>query len=100
MIPERLPPPGFGVRLSRRTEVRDGGAMLTGRSGSVLFLSAPAREVVARLPLVLTGDPTEARVARELLDRGLAEPCWPTTVSFQGVVTHCVLHRVSIAPNA
>ena len=77
MIPELLPPSGFGVRLSRRTEVRDGGAMLTGRSGSVLFLSAPAREVVARLPLVLSDDPTEARVARELLDRGLAEPCWP-----------------------
>ena len=77
MIPELLPPSGFGVRLSRRTEVRDGGALLTGRSGSVLFLSAPAREVVARLPLVLSDDPTEARVARELLDRGLAEPCWP-----------------------
>ena len=77
MIPELLPPSGFGVRLSRRTEVRDGGAMLTGRSGSVLFLSAPARGVVARLPLVLSDDPTEARVARELLDRGLAEPCWP-----------------------
>jgi len=51
--------------------------MLTGRSGSVLFLSAPARGVVARLPLVLSDDPTEARVARELLDRGLVEPCWP-----------------------
>lgn len=51
--------------------------MLFGASGAALFLSPAAREVVAGLPAVLRTDRTQARVARALLDRGLAEPWWP-----------------------
>ena len=67
-----LPPAGLGVRLSRRTKVCDDGSMLLGTSGSALFLAPAARDVVAGLPAVVGADPTRARVARELLDRGLA----------------------------
>jgi len=67
--------------------VRDAGAMLLGASGSVLFLSDAARKVVARLPVVLSGEDTEARVARELLDRGLAEPWWPDPPPADDAVT-------------
>ena len=71
-------PPGFGVRLSSRTKVCDGGRSLVGGSrGSVLYLSDVAAGLLdgGSVLCATTGDATT--LARSLLDRGFAEPWWP-----------------------
>uniref|UniRef100_UPI00082F8B60 mycofactocin biosynthesis glycosyltransferase MftF n=1 Tax=Nocardioides jensenii TaxID=1843 RepID=UPI00082F8B60 len=70
------PPPGFGLRLSPRVHVCDGGRTLVG-GGRVVRLSAPAAMIVEGLPGILGDDPVTGRLARSLLDRGLADPWWP-----------------------
>lgn len=70
-------PAGFAVRLSARARVCDHGRSLVGgTAGSVLYLAPAAAGLVERQPIVAAGD-VAARVARLLLDRGFADPCWP-----------------------
>jgi mycofactocin glycosyltransferase len=68
-------PPGFGFALADRVRVCDDGTQLVG-DGQAVRLSPSARSVVGRAPLRVRDDPLVNRVARLLLDRGLAEPWW------------------------
>ena len=71
-------PDGFGVRLSSRTKVCDGGRSLVGGSrGSVLYLSDVAAELLDGGPVLRAHTSDAATLARSLLDRGFAEPWWP-----------------------
>ncbi|GGF53721.1 putative glycosyltransferase [Marmoricola endophyticus] len=71
-------PDGFAVRLSPRTKVRDGGRCLVGgTAGRVVFLAPAAVERLAEPTGLVVRDQTSRRLARLLLDRGLADPCWP-----------------------
>lgn len=71
-------PDGFGVRLSSRTKVCDGGRSLVGGSrGSVLYLSDAAAELLDGGPVLRAHTSDAATLARSLLDRGFAEPWWP-----------------------
>ena len=71
---DRLPD-GFAVRLDRRARRLDGGAALLGLSpGRLLHLAPAARRLLgAGGDLVVRGD-TGARLARRLLDAGVAHP--------------------------
>ncbi|WP_408896501.1 mycofactocin biosynthesis glycosyltransferase MftF [Nocardioides sp. R1-1] len=69
-------PDGFGFALAERVRVCDGGAQLVA-DGRVVRLAPAAREVLAGAPRAVGADPTAHRVARLLLDRGLAVPWWP-----------------------
>lgn len=70
-------PADFGVRLSPRTKVCDGGRSLVGGSrGSVLFLSDAAVDALGGGPVLVAGRGTTATLARTLLDRGFADPWW------------------------
>jgi mycofactocin system glycosyltransferase len=71
---DRLPD-GFAVRLDRRARRLDGGAALLGLSpGRLLYLAPAARRLLgAGGDLVVRGD-TGARLARRLLDAGVAHP--------------------------
>lgn len=71
-----LPPADFGLRLSPRVHVCDDGRTLMG-AGRLVRLSPTAAAVVRGLPARVGGEPAVARVARVLLDRGLADPWWP-----------------------
>lgn len=70
-------PRDFGFVLSEGTHVCTDGRSLVGRGGRVVRLSAAAAAVVARAPLRVGDDPVVSKVARLLLDRGLADPWWP-----------------------
>ena len=70
-------PAGFTVRLGPDTRAADGGRTLLGGSGAVLHLLPRAREMLADGTLV-TRDADSGSVARLLLDRGLADPVWPS----------------------
>lgn len=72
-------PDGFGVRLSPRTKVCDGGRVLVGGShGSVLYLSPAATAVLGGRTVVHAGPGAPGILARTLLDRGFADPWWAT----------------------
>ncbi len=85
-VPRPLPgpslrrlPDSFGLALSDRTRVRDDGRTLVGgTAGKVLFLAPGAVDVVAALPSRVGDGALVGRVARLLLDRGFADPWWPT----------------------
>ncbi|MDP3894464.1 mycofactocin biosynthesis glycosyltransferase MftF [Nocardioides sp.] len=70
-----LPPPDFGLRLSSRVHACDGGRTLMG-GGRVVRLSAPAATLVEGLPGRVGPDPAASRLARLLLDLGVADPWW------------------------
>lgn len=75
--PDRTLPLGFAVRLPPRTRRYDGGRTLVGgNASSVLFLSPRAAAMTAR-PTLVVEDESSAALARVLLDRGYADPCWP-----------------------
>ncbi|MDO9455531.1 mycofactocin biosynthesis glycosyltransferase MftF, partial [Nocardioides sp.] len=83
-------PAGFGFALSTRTHACDDGRSLVGAGGRVVRLSAVAAAVVARAPLTVADDEdgaVAAQVARLLLDRGLADPWWPTPAPADADVT-------------
>jgi mycofactocin glycosyltransferase len=73
-------PDGFAVRLDRRTRRLDGGAALLGlSSGRLLHLAPAARRLLdagARQDsaALVVRDATSARLARRLLDAGIAHP--------------------------
>ena len=71
-------PSGFAVRLAPGTHVCDGGSMLVGGSGAVLRLRPRARSLLSAEGTVVARDPDSSTVARLLLDRGLADPWWPS----------------------
>ncbi len=83
-VPRPLPEPSlrrlpetFGVALSDRVRVCDGGRTLVGgTAGKVLFLAPEAADVVAALPSRIDDGALVGRVARLLLDRGFADPWW------------------------
>lgn len=81
-VPAPLPA-GFAVRASRRTRVAatdDGGLLLLGgTAGTVLRLSAAAARRLpdGPRPGLVVRDPTDARLARALLDAGMADPDLP-----------------------
>ena len=85
-VPRPLPQPSllqlpdtFGITLSSRARVRDGGrTLLGGTAGKVLFLAPDAAGVVAALPSRVGDGALVGRVCRLLLDRGFADPWWPT----------------------
>lgn len=71
-------PEGFGVRLSSRTKVCDGGRSLVGGSrGSVLYLSDVAADLLGGGSVVFARKGAASTLARSLLDRGFADPWWP-----------------------
>lgn len=70
-----LPPLGFRVRLSSDTRRCTDGATLYAGSGSVVRLHPRAQERL-RQDHLLVEDGLSARLARTLLDRGLAQPEW------------------------
>ena len=67
-------PDGFTVRLGAGT--RTCGGLLVGGSGAVLRLRPRARGLLTSDGRVVAGEPAASTVARLLLDRGLADPCW------------------------
>ena len=76
-------PDGFAVALDRRTRRLDGGAALLGLSpGRLLHLAPAARRLLDEGPAVgldtgtdlVVRDATSARLARRLLDAGIAHP--------------------------
>ncbi|GAB3112063.1 mycofactocin biosynthesis glycosyltransferase MftF [Janibacter alkaliphilus] len=70
-------PTGFQVRLDPGTRSRDGGRTLYGGSGGrMVHLRPAALERLQPTGTLEVGDPTSARLARMLLERGLAHPCW------------------------
>lgn len=75
-----LPPLGFRVRLSADTHRCADGATLYGGAGSIVRLHPRARERLTRDDL-LVDDRLSARLARTLLDRGLAQPDWAPLLS-------------------
>ena len=71
---DRLPD-GFAVRLDRRTRWLDGGAALLGFSpGRMLHLAPAARRLLDAGGDLVVRDDTGARLARRLLDAGVAHP--------------------------
>jgi len=71
---DRLPD-GFAVRLDRRTRWLDGGAALLGLSpGRLLHLAPVARRLLGAGDEFVVRDDTGARLARRLLDAGVAHP--------------------------
>ena len=71
---DRLPD-GFAVRLDRRTRWLDGGAALLGLSpGRLLHLAPAARRLLGASGDLVVRDHTGARLARRLLDAGVAQP--------------------------
>ena len=78
-------PDGFRVRLSRRTRVRDAGTCLVGgTAGRVVFLAPAAAARLAEPGGLVVTDQTSRRLARLLVDRGLADPWWPEPVELTG----------------
>ncbi|MDT7666181.1 MAG: mycofactocin glycosyltransferase, partial [Pseudonocardiales bacterium] len=79
MTDTRLPD-GFAVRLDRRTRRLDGGAALLGlSSGRLLHLAPAARRLLDAGACpgcadLVVRDATSARLARRLLDAGIAHP--------------------------
>lgn len=71
-------PADFGFALAAGTRACADGRSLVGAGGRVVRLSAAAADVVARAPLTVGDDRVAEQVARRLLDRGLADPWWPT----------------------
>lgn len=69
-------PDGFTIRLGAGTHTR--GSLLVGGSGAVLRLRPRAQRLLTSDGRVVAGDPDASTVARLLLDRGLADPCWET----------------------
>lgn len=69
-------PLGLGCVLGADTRVCDGGRTLLA-GGSVLRLSEVAAGLVAAEPVGADAGPQAARLVRLLLDRGVADPCWP-----------------------
>jgi mycofactocin glycosyltransferase len=73
-------PDGFAVRLDGRTRRLDGGAALLGlSSGRLLHLAPAARRLLDAGPCpggadLIVRDATSARLARRLLDAGIAHP--------------------------
>jgi mycofactocin system glycosyltransferase len=73
-------PDGFAVRLDRRTRRLDGGAALLGlSSGRLLHLAPAARRLLDAGACpgcadLVVRDATSARLARRLLDAGIAHP--------------------------
>ncbi len=67
-------PIGFTVRINRRTRLLEAGRVLVGGSPTtVLALTGLARAVLTDRVIRITGEPS-ARLARLLLDRGMADP--------------------------
>ncbi len=70
-------PAGLGLRLRPDAQVGDGGRSLSGAGADrVLYLRPAAVDLVAGLPAPVL-DPAARRLARTLLDAGIAEPWWP-----------------------
>jgi mycofactocin system glycosyltransferase len=82
---DRPLPETFGIALSPRVRVCDGGRSLVG-GGAVLRLAPPAAAVVDRLPVAVGTDPVTAAVARLLLDKGAADPWWAAEAGADGEV--------------
>lgn len=79
-IPMPMLPSGFRVRLHPDIHRCTDGATLVGADGTVLRLRGPARARMQDGGVHVT-DATSQRLARLLLDRGLAEPCWPAATA-------------------
>ncbi len=79
-------PADFGIALGDRVRTCDDGSQLVADRRVVRLLPA-ARRVVERAPLTLGDDPVAHRLARLLLDRGLAEPWWPDAAQPDEAVT-------------
>ncbi len=74
-------PAGFTVRLSPATHVCDDGRTLVGGTRRrVLRLRPAARNRLDSSGALTVVDGTDARLARELLDRGFADPAWDEPV--------------------
>ncbi|MBM6400075.1 mycofactocin biosynthesis glycosyltransferase MftF [Phycicoccus sonneratiae] len=70
-------PRGFRVRLAADTHrCDDGRTLFGGSSGRLVHLRPAALERLDERDALVVDDPTSARVARMLLDRGLAHPWW------------------------
>lgn len=69
-------PADFGFALAAGVRVCDDGSQLVA-DRRVVRLSAAARKLVGQAPLTVRDDPVARRLARLLLDRGVAEPWWP-----------------------
>ncbi|WP_182379732.1 mycofactocin biosynthesis glycosyltransferase MftF [Nocardioides sp. WS12] len=70
-------PTGFGFALASRVRICDDGAQLVA-DGRVVRLAPAARRLVEQAPLSIGGDRRAGDLARLLLDRGLADPWWPS----------------------
>lgn len=68
-------PPDLGFAIAPEAHVCDDGATLLAH-GRVLRLSPRAAALVRRAPLAVGDDPIAARLARRLLDAGVADPWW------------------------
>ena len=90
-------PPGFQVRLGSGTYARDGGRTLVGGSGAVLRLRPKARAML-RDGTLTAEDADSSTVARLLLDRGLADPVFRSTVPDEGVTDVTVVVPVKDRP--
>lgn len=76
-VPPPPVPPGTGLRLLRGARLSDDGRTLSGAGADrVLRLAPRAVDFVARLP-ARPEDAATRRLARTLLDAGVAEPWWP-----------------------
>jgi mycofactocin system glycosyltransferase len=90
-------PAGFTVRLGDDTRACDGGRTLVGGSGSVLHLRPRAQEMLHGGTLVAR-DADSSTVARLLMDRGLADPWWPTPTPDEEVTDVTVVVPVRDRP--
>ncbi|MRH87006.1 mycofactocin system glycosyltransferase [Nocardia sp. SYP-A9097] len=70
---DRLPD-GFGVRIDPRVRTYSGGRFLVGGSPNRLLRLAPEAAAMIGDGYLEVTDPTSARVARRLLDSGVANP--------------------------
>lgn len=83
-------PPDFGFTLAPRVKVCADGARLVA-DARVVRLSPAAQRIIGRSPLAVGDDPVAHRVARLLLDRGMADPWWPTDAPRDGDVADVTL---------
>lgn len=68
-------PADLGFAIAASAHVCDDGATLLAH-GRVLRLSPPAAALVRQAPLTIGDDPVAARLARRLIDAGVADPWW------------------------
>lgn len=73
MRQDRLPD-GFGVRIDPRVRTYSGGRLLVGGSPTRLLRLAPEAAALIGDGYLEVSDPASARVARRLLDSGVANP--------------------------